>query len=214
MPLTFWYHPFSSFCRKALIALYECNAAFDAIIVDLGNEESRAAFLAVWPLGKFPVLRDEASGELMPESTIIIEYLANRFPEAGLIPADAGAARTVRLWDRFFDHYVMHPMQRIVADRLRPRDMRDPMGVEQARAQLRTSYSHLERELAGRSWAAGDRFSMADCAAQPALHFARLVEPWSPSPSLDAYFARLQSRPSVIRSDSQAAPYEKFFPQE
>jgi len=214
MALTLWYHPFSSFCRKVLIALHECNAEVDPIIVDFGDEVSRQAFLAVWPLGKFPVLRDEATGEMMPESTIIIEYLADRFPAAALIPADAAAARKVRLWDRIFDHYVMHPMQRIVADRLRANENRDPIAVEQARAQLRSAYAFLERELAGRSWAAGDSFSMADCAAQPSLLFAQMVEPWGKLPALDAYVARLQARPSVKRSDAQAAPYEQFFPQE
>jgi glutathione S-transferase len=214
MALTLWYHPFSSFCRKVLIALYECEAEVDPIIVDFGDEASRQAFLAIWPLGKFPVLRDEATGETMPESTIIIEYLADRFPTAALIPADAAAARNVRLWDRIFDHYVMHPMQRIVADRLRPKGSRDPIGVEQARAQLRSAYAYLDRELAGRNWAAGDGFSMADCAAQPSLLFARMVEPWDKLPALDAYVARLQARPSVKRSDTQAAPYEQFFPQE
>jgi len=212
--LTLWYHPFSSFCRKVLIALHECYADFGTVLVDLGDEESRRAFLAEWPLGKFPVLRDNATGELMPESTIIIEYLADRFPAVNLIPTDPVEARAVRLWDRFFDHYVMHPMQRIVADRLRPKEARDALGVGQARSQLRTSYAHIERELAGRNWAAGSNFSMADCAAQPALLFARMVEPWSKLPALDAYVARLQARPSVKRSDAQAAPYEQFFPQE
>jgi glutathione S-transferase len=212
--LTLWFHPFSSYCRKALIALYECGAAFEPVIVDLGEEASRAAFLSIWPIGKFPVLRDEATGELLPESTIIIEYLADRFPAAGLIPADAAAARRVRFWDRFFDNHIHLPMQRIVADRLRPRDRRDPLGVEQARAQLRSAYAYLERELAGRRWAAGEDFSMADCAAAPALHFGRLVEPWSGRPAIDGYFARLEQRPSIARSDAEAAPYSQLFPQE
>ncbi|WP_422785839.1 glutathione S-transferase family protein [Rhizorhabdus argentea] len=213
MALTLWYHPFSSFCMKALIALYECGAAFDPVIVDLGDESARAAFYALWPIGKFPVLRDEASGELVPESTIIIEYLAHRHPAAGMIPAEPAAAREVRLWDRLFDDHLHHHMQKVVADRLRPVDSRDPYGVAEARARIRQSYDLIERRMEEREWAAGD-FSMADCAAAPALHYAWKVEPWGDRPALSGYFSRLASRPSFARVLAEAQPYAHFFPQE
>lgn len=213
MTLTLWYHPFASFCMKALIALYESGAPFDPVIVDLGDEASRNAFLAVWPIGKFPVIRAAGSGEMIPESTIIIEYLAERYPQALLIPTEPAAAREVRLWDRFFDNYVHVPMQKIVADRLRGREARDPQGVAEARAQMRKAFGLLETRLAEREWAAGG-FSMADCAAAPALHYAWKVEPWQDRPALSAYFARLNARPSVARVFAEAQPYAHFFPRE
>ena len=213
MSLTLWYHPFASFCMKALIALYECDAAFTPIVVDLGDEDSRNAFYALWPIGKFPVIRDETTGEMVPESTIIIDYLADRFPAAGLIPADPRAAREVRMWDRFFDNYVHLQMQKIVADRLRPKPDRDPYGVAEARAQLHRAYDIFEKRLAGRQWASGD-FSLADCAAAPALYYAWKVEPWADRPALTAYLDRLHARPSFARVLAEAEPYAHFFPQE
>lgn len=213
MALTLWYHPFSSFCMKVLIALYECGATFEPIIVDLGDESARAAFYALWPVGKFPVMRDETSGELVPESTIIIEYLAHRYPAAGLIPAEPVAAREVRLWDRLFDDHLHQHMQKVVADRLRPIDSRDRLGVAEARVRIGQSYDLIERRMEGREWAAGD-FSMADCAAAPALHYARKVEPWGDRPALSAYFSRLARRPSFARILAEAEPYADFFPQE
>jgi len=214
MALTLWYHPFSSFCMKAVIALYECGAPFDPVIVDLGDPASRDAFIAVWPLGKFPVVRDAARSEVIPESTMIIEYLADRYPGAGLIPADRDSAREVRLWDRLFDNYIHVQMQRIVADRLRPTGSRDPRGVADARTQLRQTYDLLESRLAGREWAAASGFTMADCAAAPALHYAWMVEPWTGRPALSAYLDRLRLRPSIARVLAEAEPYAHFFPQE
>src|SRR5690606_19544293 len=135
MPLRLYHHPFSSFCQKVLIALYENGTPFAPEVVDLGNPESRTAFAAVWPLAKFPVLRDETSGLTIPESTAIIEYLALHHAGAtALVPADADAALQARLWDRFYDNYLEHPIQKIVGDRLRPAERRDPHGVEEARA--------------------------------------------------------------------------------
>jgi glutathione S-transferase len=212
MQLTFWYHPFSSFCRKALIALYESGVSFDAVQVDLGDATSRADFLAVWPVGKFPVLRDDASGELIPESSVIIDYVADRFPDLGLIPADPRAARRCRFLDRFFDFEIHLPMQRIVADYLRPEDQRDPFGQAQNRAHLRKSYPIAETLLADGRWAMGDSFTAADCSAQPALHFANLIEPVAGHPRLAAYLERLAERPSVARTIEEARPFEPYFP--
>ncbi|TZG27677.1 glutathione S-transferase family protein [Sphingomonas montanisoli] len=212
MDLTFWYHPFSSFCRKALIALYESGIAFDKIEVDLGNATSRADFLAVWPVGKFPVMRDETSGELLPESSIIIEWVADKFPHLGLIPADTRAARHCRMLDRFFDFEIHLPMQRIVADYLRPEDKRDPFGQAQDRAKLRKGYGIAEDLLGDGPWAAGDAFTIADCSAQPALHFASLVEPLDGHPKLAAYLERLYARPSVAQTMDEARPFEPYFP--
>jgi len=215
MALRLYYHPFSSFCQKVLIALYENGTAFEPEVVDLGNPDSRAAFAAVWPLAKFPVLRDEARGLTIPESTTIIEYLALHHAGATpLIPADADAALQARIWDRFHDNYIEHPMQKIVADRLRPADRRDPHGVTEARALLNTAYGILETETARKTWAAGESFTLADCAAAPGLFYAELVHPFADRyPRLGAYFERLMARPSFARVVEEARPYRHFFPQ-
>jgi glutathione S-transferase len=214
MTLRLYFHPLSSFCQKALIALYENDTPFEPHIVDLGEETSRAAFLKIWPIGKFPVLRDEARGLTVPESTIIIEYLAQHFPgRSALVPADAELARQTRLADRFYDLYVSEPMQKIVGDRLRPADQKDPLGVEQARARLQTAYGIIESEVREKTWAVGEDFTMADCASAPALFYANLVAPFGETHrNTAAYFGRLMERPSFARAVKEAKPYFHFFP--
>jgi glutathione S-transferase len=213
--LTLYFHPLSSFCQKGLVALYENDTPFERRIVDLGDETSRAAFLAVWPIGKFPVLRDERRDRTIPESSIIIEYLHAHYPgRTKLLPDDVDGALQVRLWDRFYDLYVNVPMQAIVADRRRPADRKDPLGVEHARARLQTAYGIIEREMASKPWAAGDAFSMADCAAAPALFYADKVMPFGDAHAKVArYFARLRERPSYARALAEAEPYFHLFPE-
>ena len=213
--LTLYYHPFASFCQKVLIALYENGVPFRPHLVDLGDPEARAAFLAIWPIGKFPVLRDAARDRLLPESSIIIEYLALRHPgPLPLVPEDPDAALRVRLADRFYDSYVHEPMQKIVADTLRPPGRGDPQGVEDARALLATAYGMIEAEMGGRTWAVGEDFTMADCAAAPALFYANWVQPLAGHPNVAAYLARLRARPSFARVVEEARPYRHLFPAE
>lgn len=214
MPLKLYYHPFASFCQKVLIAFYESDIPFEPHIVDLMDERSRAEFAAIWPLAKFPVLRGDARDRTIPESSIIIEYLAHNFPGATrLLPADADLALRTRLWDRFYDHYVDVPMQKIVTDRLRPAERHDPHGVEEAKALLRTAYGIAETATAESGWAMGDAFSMADCAAAPALYYANLVLPFGDSHrKLAAYLGRLRERPSFARVVAEAKPYRHLFP--
>src|SRR5947208_12581644 len=141
MALTLHYHPLASFCWKALIALYENDIPFTPNPVNLGDAAERAALLKLWPIGKFPVLRDDARNETVPESTVIIEYLDRHYPgRTKFIPADADRAWQTRLRDRFYDLYLHEPMQKIVGDRLRPEGKKDPHGVEEAKTRLRTSY--------------------------------------------------------------------------
>jgi len=215
MALTLYLHPLASYCWKALIALYESDTSFERHVVDLANETARANFLKVWPVGKFPVLRDEARGCTIPESTIIIEYLAQYYPgRVRLIPTDLDLARETRLRDRFYDLYVHEPMQKIVGDRLRPADKQDPYGVEQARAQLRASYGLIEGWMATQRWAVGDRFTMADCAASPSLFYANKVLPFGDAhPNVTAYLSRLMQRPACTRVIEEAQPYFHMFPQ-
>jgi glutathione S-transferase len=212
--LALYFHPLSSFCQKVLVALYENDTPFTPHLVDFFDETSRREFLRLWPMGKIPVLRDEARDRTVPETSIIIEYLAQYYPgRTALVPADPDLARQTRLRDRFYDLYVDVPMQKIVTDRLRPEGQHDPFGVEQAKATLRTAYDMIEQEMATKTWAMGDAFSMADCAAAPALAYADRVVPIDDRhPSLAAYLARLRARPSFARAVAEAAPYEANFP--
>lgn len=214
MSLTLYFHPLASFCHKALIALYENDIAFDPVIVDLADETSRAALAALWPMAKMPVLRDQARDCTVAESTIVIEYLDAHYPgKTRLVPADPDLAWQTRMWDRFHDHYVQEPMQKIVVDRLRPDGKRDAFGVEQAKANLRQAYDILERELADKTWMLGNAFTLADCAAAPALFYANTVVPFAAEDrNLPAYLDRLMARPSFARVLAEAEPYFPNFP--
>ena len=214
MSLKLYFHPLASFCQKALIALYENDTPFEPHIVDLANETSRADFLKIWPIGKFPVLRDDARNRTVPESSIIIEYLARHYPgKTQLLPADAELAWQTRLRDRFYDLYVNEPMQKVVADRLRPAGRNDPHGVELARTQLQTAYRMIDQEMGTKTWAMGDAFSMADCAAAPALFYANMVMPFGDAHrNVAGYFDRLMERRSFARTVNEARPYLALFP--
>jgi glutathione S-transferase len=215
MSLRLYYHPLSSFCWKALIALYENRTSFEPVLVDLMAQESRANFLRVWPIGKFPVLRDDTRNVTVPETSIIIEYLQQHYPgKISLIPADIEQARETRLRDRFYDLYVHQPMQKIVGDRLRPAGAKDGFGVEEARASLLTAYEVVEGEMRTRTWAAGDAFTMADCAAFPSLFYANRVQPFGAAQTyLARYLTRLQERASIARVVAEAQPYFHMVPQ-
>lgn len=215
MAIKLYYHPLSSFCHKVLIALYENDTPFERHVVDLMNEASRAAFLEVWPIGKFPVLRDDKDDRLIPESSIIIEYLDQHYPgRTRFIPADAESARQMRLRDRFFDLYVNVPMQKIVTDRLRPPGKGDAFGVDAARTQLATALGIIDEAMSKKTWANGDAFSMADCAAAPALFYANMVSPLAGRHDhAAAYLARLQARPAIARVIEEAKPFLAMVPQ-
>jgi glutathione S-transferase len=216
MSLTLHFHPLSSFCHKVLIALYENGTPFTPQLVDLGDADQRAALRALWPVGKFPVLRDEARRETVAESSIIIEYLDRHYPgSTRFIPADADAARATRMRDRFFDLHIHLHMQKIVGDRLRPAGAKDPHGVEDARTRMATALGMVENDMAGRAWATGETFTLADCAAAPALFYADRVAPLLPAyPNVAAYLDRLKQRPSYARTLKEAEPYFEFFPKE
>jgi glutathione S-transferase len=212
--LTLYFHPLSVYCQKALVALYEHDARFEPRIVDLSDEKSRATLTALWPMTKFPVLRDDARGVTVPESSIIIEYLdAHYAGKTHLVPSDPDAAWECRLRDRFFDLHVTEPMSKIVTDNLRPEGRHDPEGVDRAKKALRTAYGVAEEQLGTRTWALGDSFTMADCAAAPALFYADKVVSFRDGyPRTAAYFARLLERPSFARVLKEAGPYLAMFP--
>jgi glutathione S-transferase len=187
------------------------------------DEGERTAFRKLWPIGKFPLLRDEARDWTVTESSIIIEYLDQHFPgRTRFIPADPELARQMRFRDRFFDLYIHLPTQKIVGDRLRPEGSKDPHGVEEARETLRTALGMIDqamtaktlaaKTLTTKTWATGEDFTMADCSAAPALFYADKVMPFAAThPQAHAYLGRLMQRPSYARTLKEAEPYFKFF---
>jgi glutathione S-transferase len=208
--LRLYAHPFSSYCQKALVALYENGTAFDyRNLEDAGNA---AELAALWPMKRFPVLVDGERTVL--EASCIIEHLQFRHPgPVVLVPRDPEAALEVRMLDRFFDNYVSTPQQKIVFDALRSESERDPAGVRDARAMLDTAYAWLDARMAGREWAAGADFSLADCAAAPFLFYADWTHAIDPRhANVRAYRERLLARPSFKRAVDEARPYRPYFP--
>jgi glutathione S-transferase len=212
MSLQLFGHPFSSYTMKALIALYENATPFDFRMLDPAHPENTAELARRWPIARFPLLVDGETTVF--ETSAIIEHLAAFYPgPVPLIPADAKDAVQARMLDRVFDNHVMGPMQVIVLDARRPDDARDPYGVTQARTTLDTIYDWLDHVLAGREWAGGDAFTLADAAAAPALFYADWAHPIGADRStLKAYRARLLARPSFARCIEEARPYRRFFP--
>jgi glutathione S-transferase len=216
MSLKLYCHPLASFCHRALIALYENAIPFEPVLVDLSDQASSAAFREVWPMAKMPVLRDEERDRTVAEATIIIEYLDAQYPgPTRFLPTDPDQAWQTRMWDRFYDHYVQEPMQKIVTDRLRPEGRNDSYGVEQAKGQLRQAYAVIEQKIEAKRWMMGDAFTLADCAAAPALFYASTVVPFGETQErLKAYLGRLIARPSYARVLEEAQPYFTLFPME
>ena len=212
MALTLYLHPLSSYCHKALIALYENAIAFTPEVVNLGDPASRDNFKKVWPMAKFPVLRDDSRNQVIPESTSIIEYLDRHYPgPVKLLPNDDDdLAAQVRATDRFYDLHVHNNMQQIVGDKLRPADGHDPIGLKEAKERLAIALGIAEEQMATRKWACGDVFSMADCAAGPPLFFINKMMPLSKH--LKNYLERLTQRPSYARALREAEPFMQYFP--
>jgi glutathione S-transferase len=209
--LILYMHPLASYCWKVLLALYENGTPFRKVQID-GVPKANNAYAALWPMAKMPLLQDGAI--VVPETSIIIEYLqAHHSGSMVLIPADGDAAREVRLWDRFFDLYIHGPMQKLVSDRMRTENAKDPLGVDEARATLDTAYALLDQRLRGRIWAAGEGFSMADCAAMAPLFYLDAIYPYRDIyPMLADYFERLMDRPSVQMIIREAQPWLQYFP--
>ncbi|MGF6871561.1 glutathione S-transferase family protein [Paraburkholderia sp. MM5477-R1] len=212
MPLQLYAHPFSSYCQKALTALYENGTPFEMRVLAHDDPKVMAELAALWPIRRFPVLVD--GGRTVVEASIIIEYLGLHYPgPVTLLPADPRVALEVRTMDRFFDNYISTPQQKVVFDSLRPEAERDRRGVADARALLDTSYAWLDRHMAEREWAAGDSFSLADCGAAPFLFYADWTHPIDPAfAHVRAYRQRLLARPSLARAVDEARPYRPLFP--
>ena len=207
-------HPLSSYCHKVLFGLYEKGTPFTAKHVNLMDEGERAAFLKLSPFGKMPALEDNARKNVINETSIILDYLDQHYPGlVRLIPQDVDAALTVRKWDRFLDLYLHDPMQRIVAQTFRPADAKDAFGENEARKTIRRTYDILEERLGETPHPGGEAFSMADCAAAPALFYAQAAEPFADShPRIARYFDALVARPSYARVLEEAKPFLQYFP--
>jgi len=211
MSLTLYAHPFSSYCQKVLTALYENATPHTMRLLD-GSEDVGREFARLWPLKRMPVLLD--GDRTVAEASIIIEHLGLHHPgPVRLIPQDADAALDVRFMDRFFDNYVMTPMQRIVGDYLRPAEQRDARTISDAKALLEDAYQWLDQRMAGREWACATGFSLADCAAAPSLFYADWVHPIDRAlVHAKAYRQRLLARPSFARAVDEARPFRGYFP--
>jgi glutathione S-transferase len=205
-------HPFSSYCQKVLIALYENDTQFETRMLGPEDPEAYRELSSVWPVERFPMLMDQDKPVF--EASIIIEYLQLHYPgPITLIPADADAAIEIRMLDRFFDNYISTPQQKLVFNAIRPEDSRDAYGVQEARDMLDAAYGWLDGWMASREWAADDDFSLADCAAAPSLFYADWSHPLGGRfPNVTAYRQRLLARPSFARAVDEARPYRSFFP--
>jgi glutathione S-transferase len=207
-----YYHPFSSYSQKALIAFDEYGIAFEPRLLDGPDSAAMRELEALWPMKRFPVLVD--GDRTVLEASCIVEYIGLRVPTAHrLIPEDPMLALEVRMLDRVFDNYVSTPQQKVVFDALLPEDKRDGHGVNEARRMLERAYSWLDERMAGRTWAVGERFSLADCAGAPFLFYAHWTHAIAPTHThLLAYRRRLLQRRSFARAVEAARPYRPYFP--
>ena len=212
MSLVLYGHPFSSYTQKVLVALYENDTPFEFRSLGPDTPQHAAEWLQRWPLRKFPLLVDGQRNVV--ETSVIIEYLQLTHPgPVRLLPDDPLAALDVRFMDRFFDLHVMNMVQRAVDGALTGDATKRADGLAQATEKLDLAYAWLEGALAGKTWAAGDIFSLADCAAAPALFYADWTHPIADRyPVLRAYRARLLARPSFARAVDEARPYRPLFP--
>lgn len=212
MVIRFFGHPFSSYCWKVLIALAENATPFEFVSLDPSNPAGMEELSRLWPMGKFPLIEED--GDVIGESSAIIEHLHLHHPgPVRLIPDDPRDAVRARMMDRVFDNYVMNMMQISVANKLRPEGEADAYGIAASRDALNRAYRWLNDALPDADWAIGDAFTIADCAAAPALFYADWVERIpEPLTRLRAYRARLLARPSVARVVDEARPYRAYFP--
>jgi glutathione S-transferase len=201
------YFPLSTYSQKALIGFHEKQVAFEPVLVDLRDPAQRERYRKIYPLGKVPLLLRN-NGWMIPESTIIIEFLDTHSDKGPrLIPADPERARQTRFMDRMLDLYLNNSIITLVQQSWKPAAQRNPEAIEQARSNAGITYGYLEQALAGKTWITGEDFSMADCAAAPALLYAQQCFPFADRPNISAYWERLRTRPSYAKVLAEAAPY-------
>ena len=206
MSLKLYYHPLSSFCHKALIALYEGDIAFEPVFVDLSDEKSSAPLRALWPIAKFPVLHDETRNHTVAEATVIIEYL-DAFYCGGerFVPADAKRAWQARMWDRFYDLYVHVPLQKIVGDPCGPMVHAIHWALNRPKTMLTRAYSMIEKEMAGKTWGLGEAYGLVDCAASPALFYANVARALRASTAKSACLPQTLIASAILRARAKGS---------
>ena len=212
MTLCLFAHPFSSYCQKALMALYENSIPFNLRLLSSDGAGTGQEFASRWPIKRMPMLVD--GNNVVREATVIIEYIDQKYRGAvRLIPEEPSAALDSRFMDRFFDNYIMTPMQKIVSNKIRPAEHRDPYGVDEAKTLLDTAYGWLDDIMSNRHWATGDSFTLADCAAAPSLFYADWSHPIDDKfANVRSYRKRLLERPSFARAVDEARQYRPLFP--
>lgn len=204
-----YYHPLSTYCQKVLIALYEKGLDFEPEIVNLMDEEARTKYRDVYPIGKIPCLVLD-DGHMIPESSIIIEYL-DTLAKPALIKGNADEIRKIRFKDRVFDFYLNDPVSILIFQSMKPGSEQDKERIEGARNHVDTMYALMENEFGRQPYANGEEFLMSDCAAAPALFYAEQIAPFSAHKNISAYWERLKSRPSIKRTQEEAAPFLEAF---
>lgn len=198
----------SPYCQKVLIALYEKKIAFVGKLVNLADPADKAEYQAIYPLGKVPLLCTD-DNKLVPESSIIIEFLDQVEPAHRLIPLETDHARNVRLWDRLADQYLCASVMNMLMESRKPTAQQNAADIERWSRTLGTMYRMIDDQLARFPYLAGMEFSMADCAALPGLYYSSQFASLKGFPRLSSYFESLMLRASVMRVVDDAAPYIK-----
>jgi len=204
-----YYHPLSTYSQKVLIALYEKGIDFTPEIVNLMDPEAHNRYRETYPMGKIPCLELD-DGHIIPESSIIIEYLES-LAEPTLLKGDVDERRRIRFKDRMYDLYLNESVATLLFQSLKPESEQDPERIEKARSNIATMYGFMENEFGNQSYSNGEEFMMSDCAAAPALFYALQVAPFAEHKNICAYWERLKSRPSIQRTQEDATPYLEAF---
>ena len=204
-----YYHPLSTYSQKVLIALYEKGIDFTPEIVNLMDPEAHSRYRETYPMGKVPCLQLD-DGHIIPESSIIIEYLES-LAEPTLLRGDVDERRRIRFKDRMYDLYLTEAVATLLFQGLKPESEQDPERIEKARSNIATMYGFMENEFTNQAFSNGEEFLMSDCAAAPALFYAQQVAPFSEHKNICAYWERLIARPSIQRTQEAATPYLEAF---
>lgn len=203
-----YYHPLSTYSQKVLLAGYETGLNFDLHLVDLFDEASRTAYRQIYPIGKVPLLILD-DGHPIPESSIIVEYLHSLRPDAALLPSDPTESRKTRFLDRVYDLYLANQVGALFFELRKPADQQDQHLMEDAKQKISATYDYMERNLEGKTWQRGERFTLADCAAGPPLFYAQDLAPFDSRPNILAFWERFQNRESYQKILAQATPLLK-----
>lgn len=197
----------STYSQKVLIGLYEKDTAFTPHLVDLSDPEARAEYVKLYPFGKLPLLvRDD--GRMIPESSIIVEYIDNQFEqEPILIPRDPELARRARFMDRMCDLYLNDPVVNLIFESWKPEDEQNRELISKSSERIGTMYRFMDDQLSSSPYLAGETFSIADCAAMPVLFYANSFAPFGGFDNIFRYWEEVSSRPSFVRLKQEAEPY-------